>query len=30
MDRMLKASGGRREVPVIMEGGTAVTGFGGS
>ena len=30
MERMLKASGGRREVPVIIEGGTAVAGFGGS
>lgn len=30
MDRMLKASGGARQVPVIVEGGTAVAGFGGA
>jgi len=27
---MLKQTGGRREVPVIVEGGRVTTGYGGS
>ena len=30
MDRMLKASGGRRNVPVIIEGGMIIVGSGGT
>jgi hypothetical protein len=30
MDRMLEATGGKRDVPVIVEGGEVVTGFGGT
>lgn len=30
MEDMLKVSGGRRMVPVIVEGGVVVQGFGGS
>lgn len=30
MEEMLKVSGGRRVVPVIVEGGVVVQGFGGS
>jgi glutaredoxin len=30
MDRMLQLSGGRRQVPVILEGGRVTVGFGGS
>jgi glutaredoxin len=30
LDEMLKVSGGRREVPVIVEGGKAKIGYGGS
>lgn len=30
MDRMLKASKGDRRVPVIIEGGVMVVGFGGT
>lgn len=30
MDRMLEVTGGRREVPVIVEGGEVVIGFGGT
>jgi hypothetical protein len=30
MKRMLEASAGRREVPVIVEGGKATVGYGGT
>ena len=30
MDRMLKASKGDRRVPIIVEGGVMVAGFGGT
>lgn len=30
MEEMLRVSGGRRMVPVIVEGGVVVQGFGGS
>ena len=30
MEEMLQHSGGRREVPVIVEGRTVTVGFGGS
>ncbi len=30
MEEMLKVSGGQRMVPVIVEGGVMVQGFGGS
>jgi glutaredoxin 3 len=30
LDRMLVHSKGRRQVPVIVEGGTVTVGFGGS
>ena len=30
LEEMLKHSGGRREVPVIVEAGKAVVGYGGS
>lgn len=30
LDEMLKYSGGRREVPVIVEGGKVKVGYGGS
>jgi glutaredoxin len=30
MDEMLKFSGGRRQVPVIVEGGKVSVGYGGS
>jgi hypothetical protein len=30
MDRMLEASGGKRDVPIIVEEGEVVIGFGGT
>lgn len=30
MEKMLKASGGRRSVPVIIEGGMVNVGYGGT
>ena len=30
LDRMLTITGGRRQVPVIVEGGTVTVGFGGT
>jgi glutaredoxin len=30
LDEMLKHSGGKRQVPVIIEGGTVSIGYGGS
>jgi len=30
LKEMLKYSGGRRQVPVIVEGSTVTTGYGGS
>lgn len=30
MDEMLKASGGKRKVPVIVEGDTVTVGYGGT
>ena len=30
MDRMLEVSGGKRDVPVIVEAGEVVIGFGGT
>ncbi len=30
LDEMLKHSGGKRQVPVIVEGGKVTIGFGGS
>jgi len=30
MDRMLDFSGGKRKVPVIVEGGKVTVGYGGS
>jgi len=30
LEEMLKVSGGRREVPVVVEGGKAKIGYGGS
>ena len=30
LERMLEWSGGRRQVPVIVEGGRATVGFGGT
>jgi len=30
MEEMLAASGGRRDVPVMVEGGKATIGYGGS
>ena len=30
MDEMLRHSGGRREVPVIVDGAKVMVGFGGS
>ncbi len=30
MDRMLEVTGGGRDVPVIVEGGEVVIGFGGT
>jgi len=30
MEQMLEVSGGRRDVPIIVEGGEVVIGFGGT
>jgi len=30
MEKMLRASGGRRDVPVIVDGGKVTIGYGGS
>jgi glutaredoxin len=30
MDAMLKASGGQRQVPVIVDGGKVTIGYGGT
>jgi len=30
MDEMLKVSGGKRKVPVIVEGGVVTVGYGGT
>jgi glutaredoxin len=30
LEEMLKHSGGKREVPVILEGGKSTIGYGGS